>query len=83
MLVRDNQSTLCPTSLALYFALPPMVQRGSFSELARDYPDVYSWATTFHPPAPCDPEFNASHWAKDTIEGLHRDFAAGAVAVKV
>lgn len=49
-----------------------------YGELASQYPHHYAWCTTFDPP-----DFADGGYVDRAIEGLERDFAAGAVACKV
>ncbi len=56
----------------------PMVGSVTFREMAGKWPDRFAWCTAFDLP-----RFDDPHYADRVIAELDRDFAAGAVAVKV
>lgn len=53
-------------------------QAETYRALADSYPHRYAWCTSFDLP-----RFDDPNYVKSAIEGLRRDFAAGAVACKV
>lgn len=55
-------------------------QRVQFRTLARQYPQTFTWCTTFDPP---DFKEDDGDYARRVIDGLRADFSDGAVACKI